>query len=126
MGSRRTTPTCPAAAVVVSEPSDDALNTPCSQSKPSQTRGTVSDLRPPNRIPEMGTPFGLSNSLDRVGQLKAETVKRELGCATNFPLDGSYGLPCQSSMLSGLVSVRPSHHGAFVAVMSPVLVKSVG
>ena len=45
------------------------MNTPCSQSKASHTRGMVWERRPPKRMAEIGTPWGLSNSLDRVGQL---------------------------------------------------------
>ena len=69
MGSRRTTPTWPAAAVVVSEPLVEARNTPCSQSVASHTRGMVFERRPPKMMPEIGTPLGLSYSLERLGQL---------------------------------------------------------
>src|SRR4030042_5699260 len=108
LGSRLTIPTWPAAAEVVSEPRDDALKTPWFQSKLSHTRGTVSDRLPPKRIAEIGTPLGLSNSFERIGQLYADTVKRELGCAATFPDAESQGLPCQSRRWAGALSVNRS------------------
>ena len=69
IGSRLTTPAWPVAAAVVSDPFADALKTPCSQSKDSVTRGIVFDLLPPKRMPDMGTPLGLSTSGERPGQL---------------------------------------------------------
>ena len=68
-GSRRRTPTWPAAAAVVSEPVRAPMNTPFAQSVASVTRGTVRERRPPRRMAEIGTPCGLSNCLDKVGQL---------------------------------------------------------
>ena len=81
MGSRLTTPTLPDAAVVVSDPRADAKKTPCSQFRLSHTRGMVPALLPPKIIPDMGTPFGLLNSSDKVGQFLMETVNLELGWA---------------------------------------------
>ncbi len=38
------------------------MNVPCCQSRDSLTSGTVVLRRPPNRIAEIGTPFGSSHS----------------------------------------------------------------
>src|SRR6266511_4570211 len=57
IGSRRTTPTWPTAAAVVSDDSVAPRKTPCCQSRDSVTSGTVVARRPPNRIAEIGTPL---------------------------------------------------------------------
>ena len=57
IGSRRTTPTAPAAAAVVSDDSVAPMKTPCTQSRASVTSGMVVLRRPPNRIAEIGTPL---------------------------------------------------------------------
>ena len=62
IGSRRTTPTAPVAAAVVSDDSVAPMNTPCCQSRASVTSGTVSLRRPPKKIASSGTPFGSSHS----------------------------------------------------------------
>ena len=62
MGSRRTTPTAPVAAAVVSEAMMDPTNTPWAQSRDWYTRGAVLARRPPKTMAEMGTPWGFSNS----------------------------------------------------------------
>ena len=63
IGSRRTTPTCPTAAAVVSLDSVAPMNVPWTQSRASVTRGIVVLRRPPNRIASIGTPRGSSYSL---------------------------------------------------------------
>ena len=60
MGSRRTTPTAPVAAAVVSEATEAPTRTPCCQSRASYTSGATSRRRPPNTIAEIGTPIGSS------------------------------------------------------------------
>ncbi len=67
IGSRRTSPTLPAAAAVFSDERVAPMNTPCCQSKASFTSGTVVLRRPPKRIAEIGTPFGSSHSGARIG-----------------------------------------------------------
>ena len=76
MGSRRTTPTAPVAAAVVSEAMMEPTNTPCVQSRDWYTRGAVLARRPPKTMAEMGTPRGLSNSGEMQGQFLAGAVKR--------------------------------------------------
>ena len=79
MGSRRTTPTAPVAAAVVSEESTEPMNTPCVQSLVSVTSGIVVLRRPPKRMAEIGTPFGLVHSGARVGTFAIGVQKREFG-----------------------------------------------
>ena len=79
MGSRRTTPTAPAAAAVVSEAMMEPTKAPFCQDVDWYTRGAVFARRPPNTIAEIGTPAGLANSEEMQGQLIAFAVKRELG-----------------------------------------------
>src|SRR5882672_1343764 len=110
MGSRRTTPTLPVAAAVVSEPMVAAAYTPESQSNASTTSGTVSERRPPNTNAEMGTPWGSSQAESIEGHCEAGTVKRAFGCAALRPQSGVHSLPCQSVSFAGGVSVIPSHH----------------
>ena len=62
MGSRRSTPTLPVAAAVVSEESVAPKNVPCCQFQLWKTSGTRRCRRAPKSIAEMGTPSGLSNS----------------------------------------------------------------
>src|SRR3712207_9205754 len=66
-GSRRTTPTAPVAAAVVSEASVAPMNTPWFQPRASVTSGMVVLRRPPKRIAEHGTPFGSVYSGRRLG-----------------------------------------------------------
>ena len=56
MGSRRTTPTFPVMAAVVSVPMAEPRNTPWAQSNASKTSGTTRARRDPKMKPEMGTP----------------------------------------------------------------------
>ena len=63
IGSRRTTPTAPVAAAVVSLESVAPMKVPCTQSRASVTSGTVVLRRPPKRMASIGTPRGSSYSL---------------------------------------------------------------
>ena len=109
MGSRRTTPTCPVAAAVVSEPMVAPMKTPWSQSRAWNTSGATRARRPPKMIADSGTPWGSSQRGDMVGHCRAAAVKRELGWAA-LPVR-SQGRPCQSSRRAGGVLSFPSHHG---------------
>src|SRR5271167_1018543 len=80
-GSRRTTPTLPAAAAVVSLPSVAPKKTLFIQLKACMTNGIVVARRPPKTIALMGTPSGSSHNLLRAGLFVAGAVKREFGCA---------------------------------------------
>ena len=95
-GSRRSLPTAPAAAAVVSEAIVAPMKTPCSHERASYTSGTVAARRPPKRIAEIGTPAGSSHSGAIDGHCAAGTVKRAFGCAAGRPLPGVQGSPCQS------------------------------
>ena len=67
IGSRRTTPTAPVAAAVVSLDSVAPMKVPWIQSRASVTSGIVVLRRPPKRIASIGTPFGSSYSGARIG-----------------------------------------------------------
>src|SRR5215471_14805465 len=111
IGSRRSTPTLPVAAAVVSDESVAPRKTPCCQLRPSNTRGIRRCRRAPKIIASIGTPFGLSNSGESDAQLVAGVVNRLLGCAA-FSVDaGVHGRPCQSVASAGAASSCPSHHG---------------
>src|SRR6185312_12961672 len=118
--SRRSTPTAPVAAAVVSEPIAAPISTPWLQSRASITSGSREGRRPPNTIALIGTPCAASAISDQVGHCLALTVKREFGCAAG-PFAGSYGRPCQS--VTG-VPGRPSHHG-WLSAVTATLVKIV-
>src|SRR5690349_15304181 len=118
--SRRSTPTAPVAAAVVSEPIAAPISTPCDQSRASITSGSNDGRRPPKTIASIGTPCASSAFSDQVGHCFALTVKREFGCAAG-PLAGSYGRPCQS--VTG-VPGRPSHQG-WLSAVTATLVKMV-
>src|SRR6267142_3746547 len=124
MGSRRTTPTFPVAAAVVSEPMVAAAYTPESQSHASVTSGTVSERRPPNTKAEIGTPCGSSQAESIEGHCDAGTVKRAFGCAALRPQSGVHSLLCQSVSRAGGVSLMPSHHTSPSGVIA-TLVKMV-
>src|SRR5688572_28735491 len=124
IGSRRTTPTLPAAAAVVSEPTVAPRNTPCVQLKDCTTKGTVVLRRPPKMMAEMGTPSGSLTCLESTGLLDIGAVKRELGCAA-FSADPFFqGRPCQSVASSGASPSIPSHHTP-PSLVSATLVNSV-
>src|SRR5436190_7571314 len=99
----------PTAAAVVSEETVEPRNTPCCQSKDSVTSGTLVARRPPNRIAEIGTPFGSSHSGAIDGHCAAGAVNRAFGCAAGVPDAGVQSLPFQSIRWSGGSGVSPSH-----------------
>src|SRR6202163_1228820 len=101
IGSRRTTPTAPVAAAVVSDAIVAPRNTPCSQSKDRYTSGTVRARRPPNRMALSGTPCGSSQLGDSAGFWVAGVVKREFGGAAFAPGGGRPGGPCPSEQRPG-------------------------
>src|SRR5437868_651554 len=78
-GSRRSLPTAPAAAAVVSEAMIEPRNTPCSQSKDWWISGTVDERRPPTRMAEIGTPLGSCHSDAIAGYWAAGAGNRALG-----------------------------------------------
>src|SRR6218665_2095352 len=124
MGSRRTTPTLPVAAAVVSLPMVAPRNTPCVQLKAWSTSGTVLERRPPKMMAEMGTPMGSLALGLSAGLFPMGAVKRLLGCAAFSGLPRFQGRPCQSVSSSGTSPSMPSHHTSPSAVMA-TLVKSV-
>src|SRR2546426_2858362 len=111
MGSRRTTPTFPVMAAVVSVLMAEPRKTPWVQSNASNTSGITAERREPKTNPEIGTPCGSSQLGAIDGHCDASTVNRELGCAAG-PLAGCHGRPCQSTRPAGGSGVRPSHHGS--------------
>src|SRR5580765_3807717 len=123
-GSRRSLPTAPAAAAVVSDAIVAPTNTPCSHERASYTSGTVAARRPPKRIAEIGTPAGSSHSGAIDGHCAAGTVKRAFGCAAGRPAAGVHGSPSQSVSAAGGSGVMPSHHTPPCGV-SAVFVKTV-
>src|SRR6476661_3267514 len=101
IGSRRTTPTAPVAAAVVSEDNVAPRNTPCCQSRASVTRGTVVLRRPPNRIAEIGTPTGSKYSSARIGHWVIGVQNREFGWLAGVSDAGVHELPRQSVRCEG-------------------------
>jgi hypothetical protein len=59
------------AAAVVSDDTEAPRKVPCCQLNASVTSGTAVARRPPNRIAEIGTPFGSSHSGAIVGHCPA-------------------------------------------------------
>src|SRR5215470_986183 len=114
MGSRRTLPTAPAAAAVISEPMVAPMYTPELQLKAWYTSGMVVARRPPKTMACSGTPWGSSHAGSIVGHCEAGAVKRALGCAALAPvvrpISGVQRFPCQSRHSAGGCSVIPSHH----------------
>src|SRR4051812_13799637 len=117
-GSKRSSPTVPAAAAVFSEDMMEPRNTPDCQSKDSVTSGTLVARRPPKRMAEIGTPAGSSHSGEIDGHWLAGAVKRALGWAAGPSDSGVQSLPFQSMRCAGASSVRPSHQ------MSPSSVRA--
>src|SRR4051794_19531151 len=109
-GSKRSLPTVPKAAAVISDDMIEPRNTPCCQSVASVTNGTFVARRPPNRIAEIGTPAGSSHSGAIDGHCDAGAVKRALGWAAGVSESGVQSLPFQSMRWAGFSSVSPSHH----------------
>src|SRR5436190_11244946 len=109
-GSKRSAPTAPAAAAVVSLLMIEPRNVPCCHDNASLTSGTVVARRPPNRIAEIGTPLGFSQSGEITGHWRAGVVKRAFGCAALRPLCGVHGRRSQSISSGGAASLISSHH----------------
>src|SRR6478736_10168773 len=129
IGSRRTTPTAPVAAAVVSDDRVAPMKTPCCQSRDWVTNGIVVLRRPPNRIAEMGTPSGSKYSSAMIGHWVIGVQKREFGWLEGSPADASLlpsasrpvgvqSRPFQSVRWAGGSSVIPSHQ------MSPSSVRA--
>jgi hypothetical protein len=76
------------AAAVVSDESVAPMKVPCTQSRASVTRGMVVLRLPPNRIAEIGTPFGSSYSGARIGHWVMGVQKRALGWLDSSPEPG--------------------------------------
>src|SRR3954452_5454890 len=108
-GSRRTTPTAPVAAAVVSDDRVAPMNTPWFQSRASVTSGTVVFRRPPNRIAEIGTPFGASYSDARIGHWLIGVQKRLFGGLEGWAESGVQSSCFQLVRCAGGSSVMPSH-----------------
>src|SRR5207237_9812447 len=121
-GSRRSLPTAPAAAAVVSDAMIEPRKTPCSQSKDWWMSGTVVDRRPPTRMAEMGTPLGSCHSGAMAGSWAAGAVKRALGWAAGVEDSGVQSWRFQSVRWDGFSSVIPSHQTSPSSVRA-VLVK---
>src|SRR4051795_10757992 len=117
-GSRRTTPTAPVAAAVVSDDSVAPMKTPWFQSRASVTSGMVVLRRPPKRIAEIGTPFGSSYSGARIGHWLIGVQKRLFGWLEGSSLAGVQSCCFQLVRCAGGSSVIPSHQ------MSPSSVKA--
>src|SRR5580704_81035 len=109
IGSRRSCPTLPAAAAVVSLAAVAPRNVPCCQLNASVTSGTTPPRRPPNKIASIGTPLGSSHSGAIDGHCETRVVKRELGWAALRPDAGDQGRRSQSTSCAGFSSVIPSH-----------------
>src|SRR5581483_3868680 len=107
-GSKRSLPTAPAWAAVVSELMIEPRNTPCSQSNASVTSGTLVARRPPKRIAEIGTAAGSYHSGAIDVHWAADTVKRALGWAAGVADPGVQSWPFQSRRWAG-GSESPSH-----------------
>src|SRR5512140_2598061 len=110
IGSRRTTPTWPVAAAVVSEPRVAPRYTPCIQLNAWNTSGTVRLRRPPKMIALTGTPSGSFHAGSSTGLLVTGAVNRLFGWAALVELAGVHSLPCQSIALAGTGPSLPSHH----------------
>src|ERR687888_2552241 len=111
IGSRRTTPTAPLCAAVVSEATEAPTKTPWFQSKAWRMSGAVRARRPPNTSAEMGTPCGSSKRGEIDGHCRAGAVKREFGCAAFSGEPFRHGRPRQSVSCSGTGPSMPSHQG---------------
>src|ERR671918_3060505 len=121
MGSKRSFPTSPAAAAVVSTDIVAPMNTPWSQSKASVTSGIAVARRPPNRNASIGTPAGSSHSGAIEGHWAAGVVKRALGCAAGAADSGVPSLPCQSIACAGGSPVIPSHQMSPSSVLAQLV-----
>ncbi len=108
-GSRRSLPTSPMLAAVVSDEAVAPRKTPWSQSSASVTRGTTPLRRPPKMKISIGTPSGFSQSELMAGHWAAGAVKRALGCAAGSALPGDQSRPFQSIAWAGAGTPIPSH-----------------
>ena len=108
IGSRRTTPTSPVAAAVVSDERVAPMNVPCTQSRDSVTSGTVVPRRPPKKIAEIGTPAGSSYSGARIGHCSMGVQYREFAWELGSSLDGVQSSPFHDMAWAGSFSI-PSH-----------------
>src|SRR5919198_5464585 len=108
IGSRRTTPTLPLAAAVVSEDSVAPMKVPCCQSRDSVTSGIVVARRPPKKIAEIGTPFGSSHSGARIGHCDIGVQYREFGCEDSSSESGVQSCFFHEVRCAGF-SPMPSH-----------------
>src|SRR3954465_9645020 len=121
IGAKRSSPTAPAAAAVVSELIVAPMNTACSQSKASRTSGTTVERRPPNRNASIGTPAGSCQLSAIDGHWSAGVVKRALGCAAGSLESGVQSLPCQSIACAGGSGVMPSHQTSPSSVLAQLV-----
>src|SRR4051812_41830074 len=99
----------------------DPRNTPWRQLYASVTSGTVLRRRPPNRIAEIGTPFGSSHSRATDGTCASGAVKRLFGWAAGVSDAGVQSLPFQSVRCAGLSVVSPSHHTSLSSVCATLV-----
>src|SRR3954447_13333531 len=109
IGSRRTTPTAPVAAAVVSELHVAPRNTPCCQSRDWTTSGTVVLRRPPKMIALIGTPCGSSYSGASMSTLSIGVQNRLLGWLDTTPSCGVQSSVRQLVRCAGGSVVIPSH-----------------
>src|SRR3954452_7189280 len=107
-GSRRTTPTAPVAAAVVSEERVAPMKTPWFQSRASVISGMVVLRRPPKKMAEIGTPFGSSYSGARIGHWVIGVQYRLFGWLDSSPESGVQSWPFQDVACAGSFSI-PSH-----------------
>src|SRR5262245_41949618 len=123
-GSRRTWPSWPKAAAVISEPMVAALYTPKGQLNAWLTSGTAVERRPPKMNAEIGTPLGSLYAGSAEGHCDMGAVKRLLGWAALASPPGAQSLPCQSMACFGGSPSMPSHHTSPSSVRA-TLVKMV-
>src|SRR6516162_6175412 len=121
-GSRRSLPTAPAAAAVVSDAMIEPRKTPWRQLNASVMSGTTEDRRPPKRMAEIGTPAGSCHSGAMAGSWAAGAVNLALGWAAGVPDPGVQSWRFQSVTCAGGASVMPSHQTSPSSVRA-VLVK---
>src|SRR5579862_78106 len=118
MGSRRSCPTFPVIAAVVSLLTVEPRKVPCRQLKASVTSGTIPARLPPKRMASIGTPLGSSHSGAITGHCEAAAVNRAFGWAALRPESGVHGRRSQSMSFAGFSSVIPSHQTSPSIVMA--------
>src|SRR3954454_24687761 len=121
IGSKRSWPTSPAAAAVVSTDIVAPRKTPCSQSKASVTSGTTVARRPPKRKASIGTPTGSSHSGAIVGHCAAGGVERAIGSGAGVSAPDAQSSPCQSIRCGGASLVVPSHQTSPSSVLAQLV-----